>query len=1258
MPTLAALQSMSKTNDIPFSEFLASPNDNSCTVDIGPPAYTQINNFQYDLSCLLSLRKPMQFTASKDFDIKALIDGSTLDDKQADALINALSHRFAICQGPPGTGKSYTALQLIRVLVQLGTVLIVTYSNHALDQNMESCLDIGVEEVIRIGSRSKSERLQDLNLRAVAREMGRTGPEKNEQYAPSNVLDSETHHVDAAIQDLIIGGLLLIRAWLDGKLGSFAGNRNFTAERLLNEEVGLREMIRADRNRLHTFWLLESRKSQKDVFRDTVNTYKDAKKALDAANEEVDLRCLQKAKIIGITTSGLARNIDLLKRLPIKVVLVEEAGEILEAHTLTAMLPSVEHAILIGDHLQLKPSVIIYELSSEIHGGKKYSLNMSLFERLVNPPPPPPPKGMAGIKLPFTTLEIQRRMHPCISDLIRQTLYPRLQDAPNVSRYPEVVGLRKRLFWLDHNVLEDGGDQDELASMSKSNSFEAEMVACLVAHLLSQGEYGPQDIAVLTPYLDQLLKLQAKISSQYEIILDDNDADALQKLDSGLRVGQPGKKGAEVPKKKSLLQSLKAATVDNFQGEEAKVVIISLVRCNKNLQCGFLRTPNCINVLLSRAKYGMYIISNSKTCGGVPMWGEVIDLLKKNENIGKHFALHCPRHPGTTMDVSTPDDFQLLSPEGGCKMHLIRGMKMFSAWNYAHVQSLAVNMLAGSFVVKNAIKLKNIGVLRRAAVNVPVGIFVNTLALDARHCSRMITIVRVGNDVEKSSQIVATVVKNDVIWVHLANLAKCLAKHPAANRVFLAHMRTVHRIALTASGPSLCGEACPSDKFCQICAPELAKTMVVDYTEFTTYQENNLDRYPIIVSSCGHIVRMVDLDSFLQMDTAYDIKPDGTIKQIKASEPFSSQELKSLPECIECRGSLRRLNRYGRLVRRVLLDESTKRFVTTAGAQYGPLVERLFEAQQELVRTEARLINAILPPTLHLAGNRDQNVQAVQRIMEGCIRYNKMNATRLAISQYLTKVHRDGAPFARIRELVEIALQNAGQNIPRNSENPVAQVAFHIMALALMIRCDMSILADTLKEIGKFHNNTFCAKMKVNFRTCRSECEELVHDAMKAKDYERAVEGHVFFARYCAMKLSFNPDLKTVRTVKSESTLHIEAAYDLCKMHGGKIRTLISEVRDVERSIKGATFLQSIISQERCSVIMAMSKELGRGIGQWYTCANGHPFSVGEYGLAMQVARCPQCGAPIGGLDHQLTQGAGRVEDINKELVALDLENQ
>ena len=46
------------------------------------------------------------------------------------------------------------------------------------------------------------------------------------------------------------------------------------------------------------------------------------------------------------------------------ILLVEEAGQVLEAHVLGSLVESVEHVIMIGDPLQLRPTINNYGLSS------------------------------------------------------------------------------------------------------------------------------------------------------------------------------------------------------------------------------------------------------------------------------------------------------------------------------------------------------------------------------------------------------------------------------------------------------------------------------------------------------------------------------------------------------------------------------------------------------------------------------------------------------------------------------------------------------------------------------------------------------------------------------------------------------------------------------------------------------------------------------------------------------------------------------
>ncbi|OCL14224.1 hypothetical protein AOQ84DRAFT_435816 [Glonium stellatum] len=100
--------------------------------------------------------------------------------------------------------------------------------------------------------------------------------------------------------------------------------------------------------------------------------------------------------------------------------------------------------------------------------------------------------------------------------------------------------------------------------------------------------------------------------SSFEIVLDERDEQQLEK--DGIYL-------EDIPRitKTTLLQTLKVATIDNFQGEEAKVVVISLVRGNDKNNCGFLKTSNRINVLLSRTQHRMYILGNSSTASSVPI---------------------------------------------------------------------------------------------------------------------------------------------------------------------------------------------------------------------------------------------------------------------------------------------------------------------------------------------------------------------------------------------------------------------------------------------------------------------------------------------------------------------------------------------------------------------------------------------------------------------------------------------------------------
>ncbi|KAJ1631644.1 hypothetical protein T492DRAFT_869540, partial [Pavlovales sp. CCMP2436] len=72
---------------------------------------------------------------------------------------------------------------------------------------------------------------------------------------------------------------------------------------------------------------------------------------------------LRKARVIGFTTTGAAKYRSLLETVAPAVLIVEEAAEVLEAHVLAAIVPSIQHMILIGNHQQLRPKVESFNLA-------------------------------------------------------------------------------------------------------------------------------------------------------------------------------------------------------------------------------------------------------------------------------------------------------------------------------------------------------------------------------------------------------------------------------------------------------------------------------------------------------------------------------------------------------------------------------------------------------------------------------------------------------------------------------------------------------------------------------------------------------------------------------------------------------------------------------------------------------------------------------------------------------------------------------
>ncbi|KAI1269919.1 hypothetical protein F5Y18DRAFT_372009 [Xylariaceae sp. FL1019] len=1413
--TLEALKKMSKSPDIPFIDLIAPKTQAPGIVDIAPPRYATKAGFDFDLKCLTKDDTQLKFSPNQHLSPQILTNHSDLDETQSLALLNSLSHELALIQGPPGTGKSYTGEKIIKALLankqkgDLGPILCVCYTNHALDQLLEHLLDDGVKQIIRIGSRSKSERLEKVNLRYLAQSADRTRVEKAALWSTRNELTEQEKHLSESLVELRnCVGQSALQAYLEAYhpnhhqalfgplvddegyqqvrhrpnqlLGQWLRSGNSNRVNLAPRrpealfEADIWSLTSTERQRLYTYWQRQIRDPIVNSLIHEYQSYIRTKLSRERVIQELDLRCLLAADIVGVTTTGLARNLDLLRRMRCKVLMCEEAGEVLEAHNLTALLSSIEHCILIGDHLQLRPQIQNFDLNSTNPRGAQYSLDVSLFERLVNP------FRDGDQRIPYDTLETQRRMHPSISELIRLSLYPSLRDGNAVGQYPEVIGMRQRLFWLHHQEPEDRAKTQDPTSTSHTNSFEIAMTMSLVQHLIRQGTYAPDDIAVITPYLGQLHRLRREMQTSFQISVGERDLEDLDALEAD-KVGQqepPAAHTTNVPNRTTLLKSVRLATVDNFQGEEAKVVVISLVRSNNERRCGFLSTPNRINVILSRAQHGMYLIGNMNTYRNVPMWAKVIDILEEKDKIGTRLLLQCPRHPDHPIGVSTPDHFLQFSPEGGCHRQCDRRLSCGHACiNRCHSQVLhsAVKCLERCPRQKkgcdhpcrlscgDACEPKCTERLKGLGITLPCGhIVTQAMCWQSQEPSVIICTERVSRVVPGCSHTVTVPCHVDVSATSYRCIAICGDPQPCGHdcrsqchqcknrkdgivvgehhgicrqrcdRSYTSCRHTCQKPCHGQEGcppcsspcevrcshskcskqchepcapcaeqhcssacphqqcsmpcaapcdwvpcsrrceklldcghqcPSICGEACPASAYCHSCCSEDVKATVVDFIMGTEYRDVILDEDPCIFPDCGHFLTKSNMDGLMDLKAHYKMSVEDSPSPIalsNSSMPFSMDEIKTCPTC---RGTLRSIARYGRIIRRATLDEATKKFIAWSHSEFLKLANKLIGIQTDFAQVNAPPLkpNQTRPFKLVLGTSR---LQQLRKISAWCSDSRYTAALRLwnDTSAFLGSVRKEEQPLQRVANFVRHATRERKATGEFFFDESVLQVKGVLQATSLLLRCEVVMLTDFMTVRQPLLATR--PELKLDFTHGMNECNNLINMAAAAKYPREEVEGHIYYAQFCAFARNMidetsepdagGPEVKAleIRTkLKEQATEHLVSARKLFVEYPST-RVLEPELEVAETMLRDAIFYTKVSEEEMKAVYRAMSREF-LGTGHWYTCENGHPFTVGECGMPMQQARCPECGAPVGGAHHQPAEGvrhANEIEDMARDM--------
>ncbi|KAG8833026.1 hypothetical protein FRC17_000149 [Serendipita sp. 399] len=805
-PFLKALQR--EPTSFPFSRYLVHRSHNSRHhyQSVEPPRYTSTRrDFTWNLRCIvnegvsliLDPRDPNSIQDAR----QSLRSSSRLDPSQADAMVDCLTRDFCLIQGPPGTGKSYTGVEIMRVLVanNVGKILLIAFTNHALDHLLESVLKMGItSKIARLGSRSSNEELKQYSLDTLERLDSSSTEDKSNIHRAYRALKTTEKELHAVLKQLQGGEVSeddrteymelfvadqydelmhppqfvhAIRAleegwsqvgpgkangqtplhdfwrmgrdiiWVeqmhsstqvreerqlsnrfvdlavdegeDDEASSFEDDlsdfgdspsdledeegselRSFleaaglsalppipSSDRPLDqlrEDETVWAMSLSERTRLANAWEEGARQyfftRNQNSFTYLKAKYEDAKQTYEECQDQTKLRILNKVDIIGCTTTGAAKLTALLSGTRPSVLLVEEAGQVLEAHILGSLVPSVEHVIMIGDPLQLRPTINNYSLSMDHSlGGKIYKFDQSTMERLAN----------AGMGM--SMLSVQRRMRPEIASVARTTLYPTLEDNELVTKYPAVRGLARNIFFFHHTHAEGGADEE---SVSKYNAFEITMIKALVHHLLRQGTYTKSgSIVVLCMYLGQLAKLRDELrKSRINVILDARDEEELRNREGDatssdedspiqvvdVKVTDQASRSSNVTAEYSSIVGIitHRGQLSSLlvTGEEADIVILSLVRNHgpdRPGTIGFLKSPNRVNVALTRAKHGLFVFGNGDLLSSKSdMWTKVIDYFKELDSYGTALPIACHMHQESIQWVNNADKLRQVSPDG------------------------------------------------------------------------------------------------------------------------------------------------------------------------------------------------------------------------------------------------------------------------------------------------------------------------------------------------------------------------------------------------------------------------------------------------------------------------------------------------------------------------------------------------------------------------------------------------------------------
>jgi len=291
-------------------------------------------------------------------------------------------------------------------------------------------------------------------------------------------------------------------------------------------------------------------------------------------------------------------------------VFMDESGQATEPETLIPLAKLLDPAsgkggqvVMAGDLKQLGPV-----LRSPI--AIKNGLSVSLLERLMTTCSLYERKDSTYDKRYITKLINNYRSHEKILEVPNQLFYDgelkAVGDEMKTNFLCQWAGLpQKRFPIIFHGVL--GKDEREEKSPSFFNRSEATIVMNYVRNLLEERSLGikPSEIGIISPYKQQVKKLRQCLAAE---------------------------KG-----KGDLRKEIRVGSVEEFQGTESPIIIISTVRSSEEylkmdaeFKLGFLKNPKRFNVAITRAKALLIIVGNPFVLCKDEQWKTLVDFCIEN----------------------------------------------------------------------------------------------------------------------------------------------------------------------------------------------------------------------------------------------------------------------------------------------------------------------------------------------------------------------------------------------------------------------------------------------------------------------------------------------------------------------------------------------------------------------------------------------------------------------------------------------------